>query len=149
MLLKELFRVSLSIESMYIQRLDHLGLVAAACERLQISRTIDRLLPCAPGQKLSHATRVKAMIINGLGFPNRMLYLTPQFFENKCVDRLLGKGGWASNVNDDAPGRTLDSLYKVGTENVFMNVSQQAARELNLVHRFVSLDATSFSVEGQ
>ena len=55
----------------------------------------------------------------------------------------------ASHVNDDALGRTLEALYKVGTETIFMNCSQQAARALNLAHRFVSLDATSFSVEGE
>ncbi len=134
---------------MYTQRLDQLGLVATVYDQLGISRTIDRLLPCAPDQKLSHGTRVKAMVVNCLGFPNRTLYLTPQFFENKCIDRLLAEGVSASQVNDDALGRTLDALYKAGTENIFMNCSQQAARVLKLAHRFVSLDATSFSVEGE
>ena len=33
-----------------------------------------------------------AMILNGLGFSNRQLYLVPQYFENKPVEHLLGEG---------------------------------------------------------
>jgi hypothetical protein len=32
------------------------------------------------------------MILNGLGFSNRQLYLVPQYFENKPVEHLLGEG---------------------------------------------------------
>jgi hypothetical protein len=37
-------------------------------------------------------TAVVAMILNGLGFANRQLYLIPQFFANKPVEHLLGEG---------------------------------------------------------
>ena len=35
---------------------------------------------------------VKAMVLNGLGFANRALYLTPNFFRDKPVERLIGEG---------------------------------------------------------
>src|SRR6266699_3248411 len=51
-----------------------------------------------------------AMILNGLGFSNRQLYLVPQYFENKPVEHLLGEGITADMLNDDCLGRTLDWL---------------------------------------
>lgn len=44
----------------------------------------------------------------GPGFSNRRLYLMPQFFETKAVERLLGPGITAEDLNDDCLGRTLD-----------------------------------------
>jgi len=41
---------------------------------------------------VSVGTATVAMVLNGLGFSNRRLYLVPQFFENKPVQRLLGDG---------------------------------------------------------
>jgi hypothetical protein len=33
-----------------------------------------------------------AMVLNGLGWSLRQLYLVPQYFENKPVEHLLGEG---------------------------------------------------------
>jgi Domain of unknown function (DUF4277) len=42
--------------------------------------------------RVSVGTATVAMILNGLGFSNRQLYLVPQYFANKPVERLLGAG---------------------------------------------------------
>jgi transposase len=42
-----------------------------------------------------------AMNLNGLGFSNRRLYVVPQFFATKAVERLLGPGMSAEDLNDD------------------------------------------------
>ena len=63
--------------------LDHLGLVAAICQDLKIAQKIDNRLPCDCQRKVSPGIAVVAMILNGLGFTNRRLYLTDQFFESK------------------------------------------------------------------
>lgn len=39
------------------------------------------------------------MIINGLGFSDRPLTLTPQFFENKALSKLFRPGVNAENFN--------------------------------------------------
>jgi len=36
-----------------------------------------------------------------LGFVGRPLYLTPEFYANKPVDRLIGEGIEAADLNDD------------------------------------------------
>jgi len=51
------------------------------------------------------------MVLNGLGFSNRQLYLVPQYFANKPIEYLLGPGIRAEDLNDDCLGRTLDWLY--------------------------------------
>ncbi len=47
------------------------------------------------------------MILNGLGFSNRQLYLVPQYFANKPVKHLLRAGITAEMLNDDCLGRTF------------------------------------------
>ncbi|MCP5078508.1 MAG: DUF4277 domain-containing protein, partial [Psychromonas sp.] len=54
------------------------------------------------------------MIINGLGFTQNPIYLTPNFFKNLPVEQLFAKGIKAEHFNDDALGRTLDAIYKYG-----------------------------------
>ena len=61
--------------------------------------------------RVSVGTATVAMILNGLGFSNRQLYLVPQYFANKPVEHLLGAGISAEMLNDDCLGRTLDWLY--------------------------------------
>jgi len=41
---------------------------------------------------VQHGYRVCAMILNGLGFINTALYMTPRFFYDKPLDLLLGEG---------------------------------------------------------
>ena len=73
--------------------LDHLGLVAGLCDELGIDQIIDSLIPQDFEQRtVSIGKAVKAMVINGLGFTQRALYLTPDFFRSKSVERLIGPG---------------------------------------------------------
>jgi hypothetical protein len=60
--------------------LDHHGLIAAVCKDLRIAERIDALLPVHDARVVSPGRSVVALILNGLGFTNRRLYLTPQFF---------------------------------------------------------------------
>jgi hypothetical protein len=61
------------------ERLDHLGVVAGVCEEIGLAAYLDRLA----GESKHHVsmgTATVAMILNGLGFSHRRLYLVPQFF---------------------------------------------------------------------
>ena len=79
-------------EAIKTYAMDHHGLVAAVCRDLCIANKIDERLKCRdPRRIVSAGTAAVAMILNGLGFTNRRLYLTPQFFESKPTERLLGK----------------------------------------------------------
>lgn len=71
------------------ERLDHLGIVAGICQEIELAAWLDALAPTQQ-RVVSYGTATVAIILNGLGFSNRQLYLVPQFFENKPVAHLLG-----------------------------------------------------------
>ncbi len=130
--------------------LDHLGLVAGMYDELGIGRLIDRLLPQAQDKRtVSIGQAVKAMILNGLGFAHRALYLTPLFFRDKPVERLLGEGIEAAHLNDDVLGRALEAIYAYGPDKLYPQLAAPAVQHLGLTSRFAHLDSTGFHTDGQ
>jgi len=130
--------------------LDHLGLVAAMIEELGIVKIIDSVIVQDHEQSIvSVGQAVKAMILNGLGFSHRALYLTPKFFENKPVARLIGPGIEYQHLNDDTLGRALDGIYTYGVENLYMMTAAASIEKLQLSCRFGHLDSTSLHTDGQ
>jgi len=124
------------------------------CDRLEIASEIDRLLPNLSGlHQVSTGTCVKALILNGLGFSERRLYLTPKFFEDKPIAHLLGENLTASMLNDDRLGRCLDDLYDYGVSKLFSDLAAHSYDLLGLGKEvgseFRHLDSTSFSLEGR
>jgi Domain of unknown function (DUF4277) len=129
--------------------LDHLGLVAGMCQELELAKIIDEQIPSYASDKVvSHGQATVAMILNGLGFINKALYMVPKFFEDKPADRLPGQGIAPDHLNDDALGRTLEALYTYGVTPLFSWSSQHAAGMLGLSRKAAHLDSTSFHVDG-
>lgn len=130
--------------------LNHLGLVAGMCDELGIAELIDRVI-VQDGEKriVSIGQATKAMVLNGLGFANRSLYLTPLFFRDKPVERLLGEGIEAEHLNDDVLGRALDAIYAYGPTQLYSQVAAQAVSRLGLLCRFGHLDSTGFHTDGR
>lgn len=99
------------------------------------------MLPTKSKQKIvTHADGIFAMILNGLGFANRRLYLTPQFFEKKAVSLLLGK---------DILGRTFDAIYDYGASEFYEKIAFRALDQLDIVPDTYHFDSTSFHVDGK
>lgn len=131
------------------QNLDHLGLVAGMYDELGISEVLDRSIRQDTTQRqVTVGQAVKALVLNGLGFINRALYLLPQFFADKPTERLIGPGVLPEHLNDDVLGRALDSLYEQDVTTLFTLISAQACQRLGLVGSTVHLDSTSFHVDG-
>jgi transposase len=131
------------------ERLDHLGIVAGICQEIGLAELLDGHTEPSR-QRVSVGTATVAMVLNGLGFSNRRLYLVPQFLENKPVERLLGEGVKACDLNDDCLGRTLDRLYDQDVTRLFAGIARRA-REVfvDVGKRRVHVDTTSFSVSGE
>ncbi|MGZ3745555.1 MAG: IS1634 family transposase [Pseudobdellovibrionaceae bacterium] len=129
--------------------IDHYGLVAAICQNLKIAEKIDSRLSADLQRKVSPGTAVVAMIINGLGFTNRRLYLTHQFFESKPVARLLGQHLEAKDITDYTLGHALDDIAEYGASQLFAEVAFEIALENNLLGPNNHLDTTSMSVHGE
>ena len=128
--------------------LDHLGLVAAICQDLKIGERIDNRLRCDSQRKVSPGRAVIAMILNGLGFTNRRMYLTNQFFESKAIERLLGSDLTAKDITDYTLGHALDDIAEYGTSKLFAEVAFGIAIDNNLLEDKNHLDTTSILVRG-
>lgn len=129
--------------------LDHHGLVAAVCKDLDIANKIDKRLYKKADQRriVSAGIGVVALILNGLGFTNRRLYLTPQFFASKPVDILLGPGITAEQLDDHALGKMLDEVSNYGSSQLFGELAFEIALENNLLGSLAHLDSTTLSNE--
>jgi transposase len=130
------------------ERLDHLGIVAGICHEIELIERIDTLVG-ENDRKVSVGQAVQEMVLNGLGFVSRPLYLAPEFMAGKPVDILIGKGLTAEDFNDDCLGRALDRLYEVGITEVFAYVAAHAVAVMGIATAVVHLDSTSFSLEGE
>tara|TARA_R110000772_G_scaffold228799_2_gene339512 strand:- start:15225 stop:16832 length:1608 start_codon:yes stop_codon:yes gene_type:complete len=129
--------------------LDHLGLIAGMNKELGIAKLIDKALPEQPNDKLiTYGQLVEAMILNGLGFVGRTLHMYPQYFKERPVERLIGKGVKAEHINDDALGRCLDELYEAGVSDIYQTLSASVVKHLELPCEGINLDSTSIHVDG-
>src|SRR5713226_5256191 len=129
------------------ERLDHLGIVAGVCQEAGIAEWLDKQAG-ESRRSVSVGKATVAMVLNGLGWSLRQLYLVPQYFENKPVEHLLGEGITADMLNDDCLGRTLDWLYEHDVTTLFAGLALQARRRFGIQAHHLHIDTTSFSVSG-
>jgi hypothetical protein len=61
-----------------VEHLNHLGIVAEVCREIGVAQWLDQQ---EPGNRphVSVRTATVALVLNGLGFSNRRLYLVSQF----------------------------------------------------------------------
>jgi len=130
------------------QTLDHLGIVAGICQEIDLIGQIDARVPDT-GRNVSVGQAVQAMVLNGLGFVGRALYLMPEFFRSKPVDLLIGEGIEADDLNSDSLGKALDQLYETGITEVFIAISTHALRVYGISVDFLHADTTAFSLHGE
>lgn len=133
------------------EQLGHLGLVAATIKDLGIIDKINQRLTLdnSKGGKVSHGHRAAAMVLNGLGYINRTLYLSPHFFKDKPLDLLLSENFTHEDFNDDMLGRHLDEIAKYGTTKLFSEIAYEICVENNLLKGEYHLDTTSLMLYGE
>lgn len=68
-----------------IQNIDHLGIVAGLIDEIGIVEIINSKLGVNSREMIAAGILVKAILINGLGFVSRPLYLFHQFFDDKAI----------------------------------------------------------------
>jgi transposase len=132
----------------HVERLDHLGLIACMIKDLGLINMIDARLMPDEQEEITPGEAVAGMILNGLGFANRPLSLTPQFFTNKPLDLLFRPGVRAEMFNRFKLGRTLDEVHTYGCDRLFSEVALAICAQERLEQRFHHLDTTSFSLRG-
>ena len=132
-----------------VKNLDHLGLVAGIIDEIGIVEIINEQVSIERGEIVTAGQVVKAIILNGLGFVSRALYLFPQFFEDKATEHLLGEGIEPKHLNDDKIGRVMDKLYQLDVSGIFLLISLAAVKKFGVATENSHLDSTSLSVEGE
>jgi transposase len=131
-----------------VERLDHLGLIAEVIKDLDLIGMIDARLVPDEQEVLTPGEAVAGMILNGLGFSNRPLSLTPQFFANKPLDLLLREGVHAELFNRFKLGRTLEEVSASGCDLLLSELALAVCGQEGIDQRFNHLDTTSFSLTG-
>ena len=129
--------------------IDHLGIVAALCDEIGIVETIDGLIAPDKRSKLTVGECTKLMVINGLGFTSRPLYLEAQFYSSKPIERFLGRSLAVEEITNDVLGRGLDRLFEANCEGIFSHIASRAIDRFKVDTRFRSLDTTSMNVWGE
>jgi transposase len=134
--------------SISVERLDHLGVVASTIKEVGIIEMIDARLVPHDQEEITAGEAVAGMILNGLGFSNRPVSLTPQFFANKPLDLLFRPGVRADMFNRFKLGRSLDEVYTYGCDLLFSEIALAVCAQEGIDQRFNHLDTTSFSLSG-
>lgn len=130
--------------------MDHHGLVSAVSKDLGIAEKINLRIGAKDERRVvSTGKAVVAMILNGLGFTNRRLYLTHQFFETKPTEILLDEPIKASDITDYTLGHALDEIAAYGSSKLFGEVAFEIALENDLLGTLNHLDTTSIVVHGE
>jgi transposase len=137
------------MENYSVERLDHLGIVAGTIKDLGLIDFINSRLGRYEGETLSIGETVAGMIINGLGFSNKPLSLTPLFFQNCPLPILFRDGVNANDFNRFKLGRVLDRLNNYGTEMLFSEISLNVCHQENIDNRFNHLDTSAMSLSGE
>ncbi len=132
-----------------VERLDHLGIVAGVIHDLGIIEMIDSRIEPDEREEISTGEAIAGMILNGLGFSNRPISLTPQFFENKPMALLFRDGVSADLFNRFKLGRSLDKAFSYGCDMMFSEIALSVCQQEGIDLRFNCLDTTSFSLTGQ
>jgi transposase len=125
-----------------------LGLIASVINDLGLVHMIDARLKPDDQEAITPGEAVKGMMLNGLGFANRPLSLTPQFFAGKPLDLLFRPGVEADMFNRFKLGRTLDEVNRYGCDLLFSELALAVCQQEAIDQRFNHLDTTSFSLTG-
>ncbi|WP_083882648.1 IS1634 family transposase [Nostoc sp. PCC 7524] len=134
---------------MEIQNIDHLGIVAGIIDRIGLVEIINELIGVEKGEKISSGHVVKAMILNGLGFVSKPLYMFPKYFETIACEHLMGVGVKPEYLNDDKLGRVMDKLFIKGLDTIFSIIALKAAQKFGVSLSSSHLDSSSMHVHGQ
>jgi transposase len=141
--------VILNTKDIEIQNIDHLGIVAGIIDAIGLVETINELIGEEKGEKVSPGHVVKAMILNGLGFVSKPLYMFPQYFETIACEHLIKPGVKPEYLNDDKLGRVMDKLFIKGLDVTFLKVALNAVKKFKVSLLSSHLDSSSMHVHGE
>ena len=136
------------MDAITVERLDHLGIIAGVIKDLGLIEMIDTRVGLDDQEGITTGEAIAGMILNGLGFSDRPMSLTPQFCANKPVGLLFRDGVSAEHFNRFQLGRSLDKAFSYGCDTLFGEVALAVCQQERVAQTFTCLDTTSFSLTG-
>jgi transposase len=136
------------VDVITVERLDHLGIIAGVIKDLGLIEMIDTRVGLDDQEGITTGEAIAGMILNGLGFSDRAMSLTPQFFANKPVGLLFRDSVAAEHFNRFKLGRSLDKTFSYGCDTLFSEVALAVCQQEEVALTFTCLDTTSFSLTG-
>src|SRR5919201_5179749 len=101
---------------------------------------IDKRLVPDEQERLTPGEAVAGMILNGLGFANRPLSLTPQLFAHQPLDLVFRHGIDAAMCNRVKLGRTLEDASAYGCHRLCQELALAICAHEGIALRFNHLD---------
>ena len=132
-----------------VECLDHLGLIAEVIKDIGLIDMIDTRLVPDNQEEITPGEAVAGMLLNGLGFANRPLSLTPPFFANKPLDLLFREGICAEMCHRFQLGRRLEEVHAYGCDRLLSEIAVAVCAQEGIDLRFKPLDTTSFALTGE
>ena len=127
----------------------HLGIVAGMIDSLGIPEYIDKEIPKLRHHAVTHGEATKALLLNGLGYNERRLFLMPEYFEDIATERLLGAGIRPDQLNQYLFGECLDAIAAYGPTRLFTGIVLQMMEKIKMGTHRLHYDTTSINVTGE
>jgi transposase len=128
------------------ERVDHLLIVRAYADDLELVETVNRLVPTQ--MAIKPGVIVLGLVLDTLT-GRSPLHRLEEFFEGRDTELLLGERVHARAFNDDTVGRTLELLYEAGTQGIFSELAMRAVVNHKISTRTVHFDTTSVNAYGE
>jgi len=127
----------------------HHGIVSGMMDFLGIPQYIDSVLPKKRQHKVSRGTATKALILNGLGFNERRLFLMPEYFDDLATEHLLGDGIRPADLNQYMFGDCLDAIAAYGPTRLFTGIVLHIMEKIQFGTQRLHYDTTTINVTGE
>ncbi len=137
------------IKDVEIKNIDHLGIVAGIIDSIGLVEIINESIGVNENEKVNAGQVVKAMILNGLGFVSKPLYMFPKYFESIPCEHLIGSGVKAEYLNDDKLGRVMDKLFIKGLDSIFLSITLNVIKKFKISLSTSHLDSSSIHLHGE
>jgi len=127
----------------------HLGIVSGMIDTLGISEYIDKEIPKRRHHLVTHGEATKALLINGLGYNERRLFLMPEYFEDIATERLIKGGIGPDHLNQYLFGECLDAIAAYGPTRMFTGIVLQMMEKIEMGSLRLHYDTTTINVTGE
>lgn len=126
----------------------HLGIVTGIMDSLGIPQYIDSIVPKKRQHTVSRGTATKVLILNGLGFNERRLFLMPEYFDDLATEHLLGEGIRPADLNQYMFGDCLDAIAAYGPTRLFSGIVLHVMERIKFGTQRLHHDTTTINVTG-